>query len=276
MQPANIGDTTLAFELVGRGQPVVLVHGAVIADAFSPLTGISAVTDACQVLRYHRRGYGASAPTTPPASVGQHADDCRALMRRCGIERAHLVGHSFGGAVALQLALDSPAMVHSLTLLEPAILAVPAAQTFANDVEPVVARYQAGEKAAAVDAFMRLVCGADYRAFVDATIPDAMDTAFRDADSLFVLDLPAISQWSFTREDARQITQPVLAVVGERSAPLFTEIHDLVLEWMPQARPFRLSGATHLLQVANPNGLADAFGAFVQDHRVETVPPLAI
>jgi pimeloyl-ACP methyl ester carboxylesterase len=78
MERANIGDTTLAFELVGRGQPVVLVHGAVIADAFSPLTALSAVTDACHVLRYHRRGYGASAPTPGPASVKQHADDCRA------------------------------------------------------------------------------------------------------------------------------------------------------------------------------------------------------
>jgi len=120
MEPAKIGDTTLAFELVGREEPVVLVHGAVIADAFLPLTAVSAVTDDCHVLRYHRRGYGVSARTTPPASVKQHADDCCALMRRCGIERAHIVGHSFGGAVALQLALDSPAMVHSLVLLEPA------------------------------------------------------------------------------------------------------------------------------------------------------------
>jgi pimeloyl-ACP methyl ester carboxylesterase len=236
----------------------VLVHGAVIADAFSPLTAVSAVTDACHVLRYHRRGYGASAPTPPPASVKQHADDCRALMRRCGIERAHLVGHSFGGAVALQLALDSPAMVHSLALLEPAILSVPSVQMFADELKPIMARYQAGDKAAAIDAFLRLVGGADYRAFVDATIPDAIDAAIRDADSVFVLDLPAITEWRFTREDARQITQPVLAVVGATSASLFTEIHDLVLEWMPQAKPFRLSGASHLLQMANPNGLTDA------------------
>jgi hypothetical protein len=41
MEPASIGDTTLAFELVGREQPIVLVHGAVIADAFSPLTAVS-------------------------------------------------------------------------------------------------------------------------------------------------------------------------------------------------------------------------------------------
>jgi pimeloyl-ACP methyl ester carboxylesterase len=167
-------------------------------------------------------------------------------------------------------------MVHSLALLEPAILSVPSAQTFADELAPIVARYQAGDKAAAIDAFLRLVCGADYRGFIDATIPDAIDTAIRDADSVFVFDLPAITEWRFTREDARQITQPVLAVVGETSAPLFTEIHDLVLEWMPQAMPFRLPGASHLLQVANPSGLADALVTFVQGHRVETVSPLAV
>ena len=58
------------------------------------------------------------------------------------------------------------------------------------------------------------------------------------------------------------MTQPALALVGERSIPVFRERRDLLLEWLPRAEPFELEGATHLLQVENPAGMADALLAF--------------
>src|SRR5205807_1605086 len=106
-----------------------------------------------------------------PLSIAEQAADCRALMGALGIDRAHVVGHSFGGLIALQLALDAPAVVYSLVLLEPALLAVPSLPLFLAAMGPVVGSYQAGDKAGAVDAFLRTVVGPDYRTGLDEVIP---------------------------------------------------------------------------------------------------------
>ena len=69
-------------------------------------------------------------------------------------------------------------------------------------------------------------------------------------------ELPALQQWSFTREDAIRITQPALAVLGENTAPTFRERRELLLSWLPNVEPLDLPAATHLLHVQNPDGMA--------------------
>ena len=69
-------------------------------------------------------------------------------------------------------------------------------------------------------------------------------------------------------EDAAHITQPVLAVLGADSEaatgwPAFGEGHRLLLEWFPQAKPFVLPRAAHLLQVENPHDMAEGLAAFL-------------
>ena len=82
-------------------------------------------------------------------------------------------------------------------------------------------------------------------------------------------ELPALQQWSFTREDASRITQPVLAVIGAKSAvshPIWRERHDLLLSWLPNAEPFVLPDATHLLQIENSREMAEGLAAFFARH----------
>lgn len=67
-------------------------------------------------------------PVAGPVSIEQQAAQCQALLGRLRIGRAHVVGHSSGANIALQLALDAPAMVGSLALLE----------AWLADVEPFV------------------------------------------------------------------------------------------------------------------------------------------
>ena len=84
-----------------------------------------------------------------------------------------------------------------------------------------------------------------------------------NVDTFFTQELPALwHRWSFTEGDARRISQPVLVVVGERSAPTFPERRDLLLSWLPRAEAFELPDATHLLHVENPGEMAEALAAF--------------
>jgi pimeloyl-ACP methyl ester carboxylesterase len=95
------------------------------------------------------------------------------LLEHLRIERAHVVGHSSGGNIALQLALDAPEVVHSLVLLEPGLLNVPSGALLAEAFGPALQRYDAGDKEGAADNFVRWAIGPDYRAWLDRLIPGA-------------------------------------------------------------------------------------------------------
>ena len=90
--------------------------------------------------------------------MAEQAEHCRLLMRHVGIERAHIVGHSSSAAIALQLALDRPDVVHTLVLMDPA-RTTPQTEVqaaFVRDVvESAVERYRTGDKAGAIDIFFQ-------------------------------------------------------------------------------------------------------------------------
>ncbi len=278
MERADINGTSLEFEVQGDGEPVVLLHPGIIADGLTPLMSEPALAGRYRLIHYHRRGYAGSARATGPVSTSEQAEDCRALLRHLGVEQAHVVGHSYGGTIALQLALDAPAAVLSLALLEPlvpAALTDPAVAKFFMDV---VGRafelYGAGDKAGAIDTWARGAFGPGYRAVLDCVLPGAFEQAVADADTVFQVEAPAVQQWSFTPADAARITIPALSVVHED--PIwagFQKTHELLLEWLPQAEGFVLPDATHLLQIMNPSGMAAALVRFLDSvrHRRDAV-----
>jgi pimeloyl-ACP methyl ester carboxylesterase len=258
----------LEVEDRGAGEPVVLIHAGVCADWFRGLRDEPALACSYRVISYHRAGYAGSDRVDGPFSIRQQARQCRSLLRHLGIARAHVVGHSSGAAIALQLALDHPDAVHSLALLETALLTVPSGP-FAGDA---VRAYLAGDRAAAVDIWMRGVCGPDYRTVMDRVLPGAVDRAVSDAATFFGQELPAVREWTFDRSHAERITRPALRVLGARSgevSPAFGRRHDLLLAWLPRAEPFVLPDATHLLQVQNPVGLARGLARFFTGHPIE-------
>jgi pimeloyl-ACP methyl ester carboxylesterase len=118
MERAHVNGATLEYAVMGVGEPVVCIHRAFVADTFQPLLTQPRLTSRYWLLTYHRRGYAASSRVSGPTSIAQRTADCQALLAHLEVEQAHVVGHSFGGAIALQLALDTPELVHSLALVD--------------------------------------------------------------------------------------------------------------------------------------------------------------
>ena len=265
MDRATLEGIELEFDIRGNGEPVVMIHPGHFADWFLPLLAEPVLADHYRLLTYHRVGCAGSSPVAGPVSLAQQGAHCRALLRYLGIERAHVVGHSSSANIALQLALDAPEVVHSLAVLEPALYSVPSART-SRVAEAALQLYHAGDKAGAMDTFLRAVCGPDYRNVLERALPGAFDQHVADADTFFSAEIPAMRQWSFTQDDARRIRQPVLAVVGARSlelSPVWNERQQQLLSWLPDVEPFVLPAATHLLQVENPQGMAAGLAAFL-------------
>jgi pimeloyl-ACP methyl ester carboxylesterase len=268
MQSARLDGVELKFDVVGSGDPVLLIHGGFIADTFVPLLSEPRIVGDYRGIAYHRRGYGGSSRATAPFTMSQQASDARTLLRHLGIQRAHVAGHSYGGAIAIQLALETPNLVGSLALLEPALVAyVPSAPTFSKTLESTHAMHQRGDRSGALDAFLNQVMGPDYRPLLEKALPPGtFAQAVTDSDTCFGVELEALQQWSFTAEDAARIRQPVLSVIGDESAPIFHEIHSLLKQWIPQVEELKVPHANHALQYMNPSVVADGLAGFFDRH----------
>jgi len=106
----------LSYTLDGGGPPVILIQGVgVCGSGWTPQ--VQGLRSRFQCLTFDNRGIGASQPAGVPVTVRQMADDALEVMRDAGWDSAHVVGHSLGGPVALEMALTQPAQVRSLSLL---------------------------------------------------------------------------------------------------------------------------------------------------------------
>ena len=270
MERVRTDGAELEYEVSGTGEPVVFIHGAFIADTFRPLLAEPSLAGRYRLILYHRRGYAGSSRAAGPVSVARQAADCRALLRHLGVERAHVVGHSYGGAVALQLALDTPGVVHSLALLEPALMVGASAQGYRESLARGAERYREAGAAVVVDEFLQ-ARWPGYRAALERALPGAFAQAVADAGTSFERELPGLLGWRFGEAEARRISQPALSVLGGESDALwsrFGETHRLLLAWLPHAEGFVLPGATHFLQLEDPRGMAEALAAFWARHRL--------
>jgi pimeloyl-ACP methyl ester carboxylesterase len=264
MGQARVNGVELEYEVVGSGEAVLFIHGAHIADALQPLVAEPAL-ERLQRIRYHRRGLGGS--TRPveagPTSVAVQAGDAAGLLDHLGVDRAHLVGHSLGGAIALELAAQHPTRVASLALLEPMFPTAPAGAAFVRAMAPLVERYEAGDAEGAVHGFLALVGDHNWREAIDQTVPGGIAQAVKDAATFFETELPGVPTWTFGPEQAAAITCPVLSVLGGKASPLFVEGRQLLHAWFPDCQDADIPGATHLLQMQAPGPVAAAIAAFL-------------
>ena len=103
----------------GQGTPVLFVHGFG-GDLGNWLFNLDAVAEAAPVIALDLPGHGQSDTRLPGATLADLARFIARFLDTLDVERAHLVGHSMGGAIALQLASDAPQHVASLALINPA------------------------------------------------------------------------------------------------------------------------------------------------------------
>ena len=180
MRRAVLNTIELEYEIRGSGEPIVFVHHGAGADWFKPLLEDPSLNLIYRLVHYHRAGYAGSSRLETPLTFAQEARNFRALMHHLGLERVHLVGHSASACIALQIALDSSDCVHSIGLLEPALMAVPSPP----EVPQALELYRKGDIEAAVDTFLRGTCGAHARAVLGKVVPGAVEQALagRSAD----------------------------------------------------------------------------------------------
>jgi len=109
-------DINLYYEIAGQGDPVVFIHG-LGSSARDWEYQVPFFAPRYRVVVFDVRGHGRSDKPPGPYSVPLFAQDAAALIRALEAAPAHVVGISMGGMIALQLAVDEPALVRSLVVV---------------------------------------------------------------------------------------------------------------------------------------------------------------
>ena len=164
MDRARLDGVELDYQVVGSGEAVLLIPPGPLADGFLPFLSEESLADRYRLIQYHRRGQAGSSQATPPVSYGEQAADAAGLLSHLGVDRAHVVGHSTGANIAMQLALDRPQVVQTLALLEPWLTAAPSAPAFFEQAGPPMEAYASGEKETAMAGFISLASGLEWEA----------------------------------------------------------------------------------------------------------------
>jgi pimeloyl-ACP methyl ester carboxylesterase len=270
MQSVDVNGAELEYEVIGSGEPVLLIS-PVLADGFLPLLAEPALADRYQLIPYHKRGWVGSTHTAPPVSIADHAADAAALLDHLGLPRAHVAGHSSGAAVAAQLALDRPETVQTLILLELSLLSVPAGAAFLEQAGPAFEAYASGDHAGAFAIFMTAVCGTDCtdaRDLLEQRLPGAEAEAIKDADTFFGIELPSLTEWSFGPQQAADIDRPVLLVVGAETQPLWLEVAEFLRSSLPHVEELTVDGVGHLLHIQRPEPVARGLAEFLERNAI--------
>jgi len=257
LQRMAVNGGELEYEVNGTGEPVLLIHGTGVAATFAP-TMTQPSLAGYRLIRFHRRGFAGSSRSPVPFSMKDQAADAVALLKALGVQRAHIVGHSFGGCVTLQLALDSPGVAHSLIVMEPPIFNPDGPSPFAK----LEALYNSGDKLGAMSAFSTASYGAEWRTLA-SRVPGGPPQVEKDVDTVFQSEAPAMTKWRFGPEEGARITQPIIYLTGGGRHGASRERMQMWIKGMEQ---FVIPNTTHAMLMEDPKGVADAIAAFLMQH----------
>src|SRR5512138_726131 len=169
MEHLQVDGAVIEYEVHGDGQPVLLIPLSIIGDGLGrPLLAEPEIASRYRLIHYHRRGYMGSTLGSEPLTAARQAGDAAALLKHLGVGSAHVAGHSFGGLIALQLALDAPDLVHSLALLEPSLPMLlsgkaPLDRTFL----PMLELYRSGKKRNALEFISGAIFGPSWQSVLE-------------------------------------------------------------------------------------------------------------
>jgi proline iminopeptidase len=118
----KVGSTSLYVRVIGKGQPVIVLHGGPDFDHSYLLPDLDRLKDAFRLIYYDQRGRGKSAENVRPEDVtlGSDLDDLDRVRQHFRLDSVVLLGHSWGAVLALEYALRHPTRVSYLILMNPA------------------------------------------------------------------------------------------------------------------------------------------------------------
>ena len=251
-----------AYRDQGDGQPLVFIHGSLL-DYRYWANEIDHFSQYFRVIAPSRRHHW---PNSKPKGEftylsGEHTKDMIEFVDKVAGEPVHLVGHSYAGYLAIEMASQRPGLCRSLVLMEPGgpiepMPPFPApGQTFAKAAN----LYLSGEIEKACALFMDTVCTSPKwkdcsKNFKQMTL-DNVHTVVEQIKEI----RPAIKS-----SQLRQIACPTLLLMGKNTPKPFPQIIEAAASSMPHAQIATIPQASHLMNQDNPVAYIRTLSEFVE------------
>ena len=182
------------------------------------------------------------------------------VMRHLRLSRSHLVGHSYGGAIALKLALRWPDWFKSLSLIEPAaypVLNEAGENSLAMEVEQVnrlfIERVHRGEARPALESYVNY-----YNGSIDAwrNLSDRLQRKLLDIADTIAAALGAVHASSIRLTQCASVSLPTLLIHGTQTDPVHARVTALLAETIRTSRLEQIRGAGHMASLTHPGEVA--------------------
>lgn len=268
MSTSRVNGVELYWELSGeRGEPVVFVHGS-WGDHHNWDRVVPALAGSMRVATYDRRGHSRSERPAGQGCIDEDVEDLAGLITEIFGGPVHVVGGSFGAAIALRLAAQHPGLVRSLIAHEPPLFGllqddptmVPLLAALQERIDAVVQLLRSGDQEGGARAFVERI----------AFGPGAWDQMPAAARDTFVFNAPTwLDEWQepdaldMDLADLAGFTAPALLTLGGTSPPFFPVVVKRVAAAVPYARQHVYPDAGHVPHLSHPDEYAAVVKGFI-------------
>ena len=268
MSISAINGIQLYWELSGDGDPAILVHGS-WGDHHNWDLVAPALSKSLRLATYDRRGHSISERPPGQGSIHQDVADLAALIEQLFGGPAHVIGNSFGAAIALNLAIQRPELIRSLVAHEPPLFGLLEGET---QVQGALAAVQ--ERIAAV---VPLLEAGDFaggaRQFVETIAfgPGAWDQLPQATRDIFTFNAPTwldeLQEPGWMTLDLKRLaafSAPALLSSGGESPPFFPLVVQRIAAALPHARKHVFQKAGHVPHLSHPGEYVPVVSDFIQ------------
>jgi len=133
-----VNDTSLYYHAIGKGEPVIIIHGGPVLDQSYMIDHFKELSKTHRLIFFDQRACGKSTVDVDTSSMTMKnlIEDIEQLRQKLGLDNVHILGHSWGGMLAAQYAIEYPLKVKSLVLCD----AMPPSFRMRNEEEQVIAK----------------------------------------------------------------------------------------------------------------------------------------
>lgn len=243
------------FSVKGQGQPVVMLHSS-LSTSKQWYHLEQQLYSHFQVINIDLLGYGNAPQVNAPSSYSLATEVDRILNILDDViqkQSFHLVGHSFGGAIALKIAVENAQRIESLHLIEPvAFHMLEHGSELRLEVEQFAHQVSSRDNAGAARFFTDTW---NEKGFFD-NLPMKMQTAMAADIDKVNLDFIGLISEQYSAQDCAGITCPVSLIHGTLSPSIGKEIISRLLNVLPDVVEYEVD-AGHMSPISHPHEIAN-------------------
>lgn len=268
MPSVRINNIDCYYEIHGSGSPLVLIAGlASDSQSWQPILG--GLAKYFKVLIFDNRGIGRTQYPHNSFQISTLALDTVYLLDELAIKKADILGHSMGGYIAQEIAIEYPERVNRLILASTCISTSQKNKSLFSGLLKILESGKSYELF--IREFFRLIFTPEYlsnQENMESAVKAALDYPFPVTSEGFKLQVEALSNFS-SQDRLNKIKSATLLMTGRKDILITLEETQLLADKIPLVKPLYIENAAHSFQVEQPNLFVDYTVEFLLSKKIQ-------